>query len=200
MAAGTDAPDTGVMGGVEVREATAADACGLAQVQTQSWREAYQGLVSAGYLTALQVDPRVWTQRLTGSGPLTATLVAIADSRVVGFAGVGPQLPPDGDPRVGHLYTLYLLARWWGAGIGHRLHTAALDALTCAGFGSAVLWVLDGNSRAIAFYEREGWRFDGGSRTEHMGGAESLAELRMSRRLDLGAECAELVETHQDGR
>ena len=181
------------MRGVEVREATVADAAGLAHVQAQSWREAYDGLVSAGFLDALQVDPRVWTDRLTESDPRTTTFVAVADSHVVGFAGAGPQLPPGDDPGVGHLYTLYLLAQWWGAGIGHRLHTAALDALTSAGFDCAVLWVLAGNRRAVAFYEREGWRFDGGSRVERMG-TESLAELRMGRSLETRATRAAPVQ------
>lgn len=175
---------------VEVREATVADATGLARVQTQSWREAYEGLVSARFLNAWHVDPQLWTGRLTQSGPQTTTFVAVADSHVVGFAGVGPQLAPAGDPRLGQLYTIYLLARWWGTGLGHRLHTVALDALTSAGYEQAVLWVLDGNTRASAFYQRHGWRFDGGCRTELMGD-EPLAELRMSRSLESRVERAE---------
>jgi GNAT superfamily N-acetyltransferase len=170
---------------VEIREATVADAAGIAHVQTWSWREAYEGLISAGFLNAWQVDPRVWTRRLAESGARTTTFVAVAGSQVIGFAGVGPQLTPAGDTRVGQLYTMYLLTLWWGVGLGHRLHTVALDALTSAGFAHAVLWVLAGNTRAMAFYEREGWRFDGESRTEQMGD-EPLSELRMSRRLKPG--------------
>jgi GNAT superfamily N-acetyltransferase len=195
MAGLGEAPDTGAMREVEVREATVADATGLARVQTQSWREAYEGLVSARFLNAWHVAPQLWTGRLTQSGPQTATFVAVADSHVVGFAGVGPGLSPAGDSRLGQLYTLYLLAQWWGTGLGHRLHTAALDALTSAGYEHAVLWVLDGNSRASAFYQRHGWRFDGGCRIERMGD-EPLRELRMSRRLEPEEERAELVGIH----
>ena len=87
------------------------------------------------------------------------------------------------DPGAGHLFALYLLAARWGSGLGHRLHGAGLDVLRSTGFRHAVLWVLESNARAVAFYEREGWRFDGQSQLERFG-SESLTELRMSMRLD----------------
>ncbi len=37
------------------------------------------------------------------------------------------------------------------------------------GSASAYLWVLDGNERAIEFYERQGFRFDGTSKVEPVG-------------------------------
>ena len=37
------------------------------------------------------------------------------------------------------------------------------------GTAAAYLWVLDGNDRAIGFYERQGFRFDGSSKTEPVG-------------------------------
>jgi hypothetical protein len=35
-----------------------------------------------------------------------------------------------------------------------------------AGFTDALLWVLDGNDRAVRFYEGEGWSADGATRVE----------------------------------
>jgi ribosomal protein S18 acetylase RimI-like enzyme len=111
--------------------------------------------------------------------PSTIVHAAVDGRRVVGFSAVGPELDGD-DPGVGQLYSIYLLAEWWGQGVGHRLHAEAVTALVAAGFAGAVVWVLDSNARAIAFYEREGWRFDGQARTEQLG-HDQLSELRLSR-------------------
>jgi hypothetical protein len=39
---------------------------------------------------------------------------------------------------------------------------AALDFLASQGFTEAILWVLEGNHPARAFYAAEGWTDDGG--------------------------------------
>jgi hypothetical protein len=57
------------------------------------------------------------------------------------------------------------------AGVGHALCEAAL------GPDPAYVWVLDGNERAIRFYERQGFRFDGTTKPEDVG-----LERRMVRR------------------
>lgn len=169
------------MTAVAVRRAMVDDAPGLAQVHTQSWRETYAGLIGPAALAARVIEPDTWLSWLTESDPRTAVFVAVDGSRVVGFAAMGPELP-GGPPGVGQLYAIYLLAEQWGRGVGHRLHAAGLAALVAGGFDSAVLWVLDSNARAIGFYTREGWRFDGHTRVEDLG-AEQLDELRMRRGL-----------------
>lgn len=61
---------------------------------------------------------------------------------------------------------------WRGIiGVGHALCEAAL------GSAPAYLWVLDGNERAIRFYERQGFRFDGATKPDDVG-----LERRMVRR------------------
>ena len=42
-----------------------------------------------------------------------------------------------------------------------------------AGFVDALLWVLDGNDRAVRFYEGEGWTADGARREERPYGVVS---------------------------
>ena len=55
---------------------------------------------------------------------------------------------------------LYVRADRWGTGIGYALLEVAI------GDRAAYLWVLEGNARAIRFYERQGFRLDG-TRDEH---------------------------------
>jgi hypothetical protein len=47
--------------------------------------------------------------------------------------------------------------------------TAARARIAGLGFTEAVLWVLDGNSRAEAFYRADGWTRDGAERDEVLG-------------------------------
>jgi hypothetical protein len=54
---------------------------------------------------------------------------------------------------------------------------AAGDLLHADGMDPLVLWMLEGNARARAFYEQAGWRLDGAARTETFGGKEA-AEVR----------------------
>jgi ribosomal protein S18 acetylase RimI-like enzyme len=50
--------------------------------------------------------------------------------------------------------------RAWSTGLGARLFDAALVALRDAGFEEVLLWVLEENMRARAFYERKGMTID----------------------------------------
>jgi GNAT superfamily N-acetyltransferase len=77
--------------------------------------------------------------------------------------GCGRSRDRDLDPAAtGELYALYVHPDAWGDGHGSVLHEAAVKHLAANGFGSAVLWVLAGNRRGRRFYERHGWRTDGG--------------------------------------
>jgi len=55
------------------------------------------------------------------------------------------------------LYAIYLERAVLGRGVGRRLLTYALHDLRLGGYGAATLRVLDGNARAIRFYEAAGW-------------------------------------------
>lgn len=60
---------------------------------------------------------------------------------------------------------------------------AVLAALRANGFTTASLWVLEDNPRARRFYEREGWRPDGGRREEEFFGVPTT---EVSYRITLG--------------
>lgn len=53
----------------------------------------------------------------------------------------------------------------------------AVDSLRALGMRGAILWVLESNARARRFYERAGWRPDGGTKIESRGEIE-LHEVR----------------------
>ncbi|GAA4676645.1 GNAT family N-acetyltransferase [Frondihabitans cladoniiphilus] len=180
------------MGEATIRWAAVDDARGVAVVHVETWRAAYAGLIDDAVLAGLDVDRRTagWTRWIThslageetdGPGvPPQKLVVADVDGRVVGWAGFGPGRD-EGTAGRGELGGLYVHPAFWSQKIGHALVDRVEAELTAAGFASAYLWVLDGNERAIRFYERHGWAADGGEKVGAGGGATGLHELRHTR-------------------
>jgi len=54
----------------------------------------------------------------------------------------------------------------WGRGIGTRLLADVLDHAVRSGVSRIELWVLSDNERAIAVYERAGWRRTGDAKSQ----------------------------------
>jgi GNAT superfamily N-acetyltransferase len=89
--------------------------------------------------------------------------------RVVGFGHAGPEhAEPTRTPATivpaenrGEVYGFYVHPSAWGTGAAPALMSRCEEFLRDEGFTSAVLWVLRDNPRALAFYEKEGWRFTG---------------------------------------
>jgi len=166
---------------VTVRLAGAADADEIGRIQVESWRAAYTGLMPQGVVDEFDVGRRqaLWRDWLGApQGPRAATFVVEDGGEVVGFAGVGPARD---EPDDGELYTIYLHPSRWGSGIGRALIQRAEEALRTAGFRSALLYVLEGNERAIRFYQAAGWEQDG-SKADEFHGA-TVTELRYRKRL-----------------
>ena len=165
---------------VRVRPAELSDAHGIADVHIESWRETYSGVIPDRFMgdEALAARRRMW-ESILGLDPLPG-LVAIAerDDRVIGFAFAGAADHPDamkGLPpaRDLHLYSIYLLANEQGSGVGTALLGAVLEDRP------AQLWLLSGNDRARAFYERHGFQADGSECTDP--DLDGLVEVRMVR-------------------
>lgn len=70
----------------------------------------------------------------------------------------------------------------WGRGAATALLHAAVARMRRSGFAHAVLWVMEGNARAIRFYRREGWHMDGARRSDQRDGHRFFT-LRMRRAL-----------------
>lgn len=154
---------------VIVRRCVVADAEALTDLHLDVWEDAYSELVPESILVARrgELATRVerWRQ-IIGSGSGTTLLAEdeTANGRLLGFSSTGPgRDDPEPDLPTLELMALYVRADVYGIGVGFRLLQAAIDE------AAAYLWVLDGNARAIAFYERQGFRFDGECKVEVVG-------------------------------
>ena len=142
----------------------AAELPAVAWVRVASWRAGYAGLVPDSELAAIGEPDRLdlWVERMATSTEVS-TLVALLDGEVIGFAAYGAErsdLAP-AVPGRGEVYALYVHPDRWGTGAGHALMTSARAALGARGYDAASVWVLEGNARGIAFYERQGFRATG---------------------------------------
>jgi GNAT superfamily N-acetyltransferase len=163
-----------------VRDARPLDAAGIAAVHVEAWRAAYDGLLPAAMLAALSVSDGAarWSRALAAG---EVVVVAEAEDGIVGFASVGASRDADA-AGAGELNAIYLHPDRWSRGDGHLLHEAAVARLCDLGYDAASLWVLDGNERAIGFYERHGWQPDGTTKLDQRGDV-ALRERRFRRPL-----------------
>lgn len=176
-----------------IRLATPNDAQSIARIRVQGWRFAYQGLISQDYLDLLSVAED--TERMrgylsqfpqnsppsrsssvqgSGDGEKQSFMLAVRDDAVLGFCRFSAA--PDkidraeratpGGTMNGRLHSLYIDPDALGQGIGHTLMNHALNTFAAWGCERANLWVLEGNSRAISFYERQGWRRTGATKVD----------------------------------
>ncbi len=142
---------------------------GKGYVHYKAWQQAYTGLVDQSCLDKMSVEKCVeiaykWPDNL---------LVAKDGERVVGFVGYG-DCRNDDIKDAGEVFAIYVLAEYYGKGVGRALMDAALDLLPQ---DRVAVWVLQGNKRAIRFYEKCGFRSDGKSDTKIL--ASPITEIRM---------------------
>lgn len=146
-----------------IRAATPDDAAGLARVHVDAWRIAYRALLPQGLLDGLSYEAREqrWRDQLAQAASKQFTVVAEDGTRgLMGFASGGPER--DGTPGYdGEIYAVYVLPQRWRTGTGRCLMTACARALLDRGFSAAMLWVLEKNTRARAFYEALGGQLIG---------------------------------------
>jgi len=90
------------------------------------------------------------------------TYVAAVDGGFAGYCYVAaPSREADMGPSVAELVAMYVDPDHWRQGVGNGLMQAALERLAGLPYEEALLWTFKENDRAIAFYERSGWRPDG---------------------------------------
>lgn len=163
-----------------VRDAVASDAENIARVHVDAWRQTYSGVLADRHFSEEVFSRRkqFWTGYLSLEPRPGRMVVAESGGATVGFARAGEARGPDaehGFPPVRslQLFSIYLLAAAHGSGLGQSM----LDAVL--GDDPAQLWVLRGNHRATAFYERNGFTADGIVFAD--ASEASLVELRMVR-------------------
>ena len=142
---------------------------GKSLVHWQTWREAYDDLLPAEFQETMTLERcRFFSQKYPEN-----TLIAMDGKKVVGFISYGNYR--DETIQAGEIIALYVLKDYYGKGVSKQLMHAAFVALDQ--FSEIYLWVLKENKRAIAFYQKMGFTFDGQEKILELG--KPVKELRM---------------------
>jgi GNAT superfamily N-acetyltransferase len=131
------------------------DADAIERVRTDTWRDAYRGLVPHLLLDGLGYDATRRRAQMSALPAHAFVLVAEDDGAVVGFCIGGRSRTPD-DPFGGEVYAIYVLPEHQGRGTGRALLEAAAKELVDRGHLSMIIWVLRENAPSRRFYERMG--------------------------------------------
>ena len=148
---------------------TAEEIEGKSLVHWQTWREAYDDLLPAEFQDTMTLERcRFFSQKYPEN-----TLIAMDGMKVVGFISYGNFR--DETIQAGEIIALYVLKDYYGKGIAQKLMKEALTILEH--FSEIFLWVLKENQRAISFYQKMGFTFDGQEKILELG--KPVKELRM---------------------
>ena len=158
---------------LHIRRARLSDALGIATVHVQAWRESYAHLAAPAALKALDVEQRALRWLAILEDGVTDVWVAEHQNAVIGWATASRGAGVDA-PRPLELEGLYVLAEFYGSGVGQQLLDRAVDSLP------AYLWMAADNPRAAAFYRRNGFTPDGTAGTHDLVGT-SVSIIRLIR-------------------
>lgn len=159
-----------------VRAVERGDAAELAALHVAAWLAAYRGLMSDAFLDGISVEQwqARWTERLSGD-ELPPVRVAVRDGALVGLCIVAtPSRDDDAGEGVAEIVAMNVRPESWRSGVETVLMNDALDRFRRDGWRVASLWVVGGNDRAVKFYQRFGFEFDGASTTDEASGAREV--------------------------
>lgn len=141
---------------IDIRKAEPADAEAIAEVHRQAWQGAYSGIIPHRALGAMlgRRGGEWWANAVRRAASI---LVLDVDGAVAGYATVGRNRSRD-LPQKGEIYELYIKPEYQGVGFGTRLFAAARQKLKSHGLKGLVVWALEENSGALAFYAGAGGR------------------------------------------
>ena len=146
---------------VTIRRAHATDAETVARIHVASWNVAYRGIMPDDVIARTDVAYRTsfWKARLADS--MWPIFVMEDAGRPIAFC----HLIATAEPSVGEITSIHVLPELRGQGHGRRLLAHAFEEFRRRGFTQVTLWVLAENAKARAFYERQGFALDGGTKT-----------------------------------
>lgn len=142
-----------------------------------AWRAAYRGILPDEFL-ATEYTPEKRAAALRGFWPARTNeqfYLVYVDTMPAGMLA----FCPTDEPGVGDVKALYLLPEFQGQGFGRAMMDFSLGKLKASGCREAILWVLEENRNARAFYAHYGFTDDGGRQELTLGASVFAVRSRM---------------------
>jgi len=141
---------------VDIRKAELRDAAAIAEVHHEAWMGAYSGIIP--YRTLLRMVNRRGGEWWAGAIRRAASVLVVEiGGKVAGYATIGRNRARE-LPQQGEIYELYLKPEYQGIGLGSRLFKDSRKRLAGHGLKGLVVWALEDNQNAVAFYHGVGGR------------------------------------------
>lgn len=141
-----------------IRKAREEDAVGIGKVHYHGWIDTYSDLLPPDMIASLSEERSTRIFQREGCKNM---VVATVGGDVVAFCGYGmwrgakDEEPPASE---GEIVGIYVLTQFQRNGIGKALLEQAERQLKQQGFSTVSLWVLEGNTKAQAFYKAMGFQ------------------------------------------
>jgi ribosomal protein S18 acetylase RimI-like enzyme len=143
---------------VTIRAPTPADVPRIAAVVAEGF-ETYRSFAPAGWTPPPATEHERYLRERLWDDDTWATLAERRET-IAGIVSMTPAATarrPVDDPRLAHLWQLFIAREWWGSGLATELHGLVTEAATRRGFTAMRLYTPADQARARRFYEREGW-------------------------------------------
>jgi ribosomal protein S18 acetylase RimI-like enzyme len=141
---------------IDIRKAEPSDASEIAEVHLEAWRGAYSGIIPRKTLTSM-INRRGTDWWANAIRRAASVLVVEIGGTIAGYATIGRNRARELRQQ-GEVYELYLRPEYQGIGLGSRLFAAARQRLKDHGLKGMVVWALEDNENALAFYAGAGGR------------------------------------------
>jgi ribosomal protein S18 acetylase RimI-like enzyme len=141
---------------IDIRKAEPRDAEAIAEVHQAAWQGAYAGIIPHKALNSMigRRGPQWWGHAIRRA---TSILVVEVGGKIAGYATIGRNRARE-LAQQGEIYELYLKPECQGIGLGTRLFAAARARLASHNMKGLVVWALEENAGALAFYAGAGGR------------------------------------------
>ena len=141
---------------INIRQARAEDAPGIARVNIESWHSTYRGLIADATLDGMKPDKYLikWNDifRTMETNENFCFVAENEINEVIGYSLSGKNRHINFNYEA-ELYAIYLLKEYQGHGIGKKLFIKSLEEFMKLGIRSFIVFVLSSNLNSRKFYE-----------------------------------------------
>lgn len=137
----------------------------ISKIYESSWKYAYKGIIPQDYLDGIKAGQ--WADNIGKPG--LSSLVLTEWGRIIGTASF---CKSRWERYSGHgeIVSIYFLPEYIGRGYGRLLLNKCIEELAQCGFNKVLLWVLEDNTGARKFYEKNGFIYSGEFMDANIGG------------------------------
>lgn len=157
----------------------------IAEIHIAAWRVAYQGILADSRLGALDLGEQTELWESTLFSRKTHTNIVVENEQLIlGWCTFGAARDDDEDrERAGEVYGLHVHPEGHRQGFGTALLAHAHGHFRDRHYREAVIWVVEGNERARAFYEKRRYSRDSSPHGHKFSEWLDTNEVRYRRRL-----------------